>query len=169
MSDKIVRLWKLSKGDLTVTPTICNSGYKINVIPDRADAMFDVRYSDTEQIKRLRIDLEDIFHDKLIEETKVSYSLELKRPPMKKSEYAEEIFEMAKGRFGKEIKWLSVSGGGDASFYAERGVPSIDGLGIVGRWIHSPNEEAYLSSFESRVKLTVELLRVLEERSSRKV
>ncbi len=168
MSDKLVKLWNLSKGDLTVTPTICSSGYKINVIPDRADAMLDVRYSDIEQIKKLRVELESIFHNKLIEKTKTSYSLELKRPPMKKSELAEEVFEKAKIRLGKDIKGLSVSGGGDASFYAEKGVPSIDGLGIVGRWIHSPNEEAYLSTFESRVNLTIELLRVLEEYDSRK-
>ncbi len=167
MSDKLIKLWSLSRGDLTVTPTICSSGYKINVVPDKAEAMLDVRYSDIEQIKDLRLKLEDIFHDKLIERTKVSYSLELKRPPMKKSERAEEVFEIVKERIGKDIKGLFVSGGGDAAFYAEKGVPSVDGLGPVGRWIHSPNEEAYLSTFESRVKLTIEFLKVLEEHGSR--
>ncbi len=162
-ADKILKIWQLSRGDLTVTPTVFNSGFKINVIPDKANAMFDVRYKDLDQIRELRLKLEDIFHGKLVPEAKVSYSLEVKRPPMRKMEKAEEVFALAKSHLNLDIKGLSVSGGGDAAFYTEKGVPAIDGLGIVGRWIHSPDEEAYLSTFEGRVRLAMELIRILED------
>ncbi len=163
MADKVLKINALSKGDLTVTPTIFSSGYKVNVIPDEAEAYFDVRYSDMEQIKDLRIKLEDLFHTHLVNGTAASYSIDVRRPPMKTLDTAIEVLEEAKRRSGQNVKGIVVSGGGDASFYTEKGIPAIDGLGIVGRWIHSPDEVAFLDTFEERVKLTLSILEVLKE------
>jgi glutamate carboxypeptidase len=122
-----------------------------------------VRYTDIDQIKDLRIKLEDIFHNKTVEETAVSYSLQVRRPPMTVLQEAVDVFEEAKRRAGMNIDGLTVSGGGDAAFYTEKGVPAIDGLGIVGKGIHSPDEMAFLETFENRVKLALTLLEILEE------
>ena len=160
MAYKVIDVADLSKKyeTMTITPTIATAGYKTNVIPDRAEVTFDIRYGALEDIKKFRIDLEGIFLTPHIEGTEVSYSIEIKRPPMAASPLAEKTAKNAMNKLNVDYPMLSVGGGGDAAFYSEKGVPAIDGLGIVGRHIHSKDEEAYLDTFEPRVRFVQELL-----------
>ena len=160
MAYKVIDITDLSKKykAMTITPTIATAGYKANVIPDRAEVTFDIRYVTLEDIKKFRIDLEGIFLTPRVEGTEISYSIEIKRPPMVVSPFAEKVAKNVMERLNVNYPVLFVGGGGDAAFYAEKGVPAIDGLGIVGRHIHSRNEEAYLDTFEPRVMFVQELL-----------
>ncbi len=160
MAYKVIDVVDLSKkyDTMTVTPTIATAGYKANVIPDRAEVTFDIRYVTLEDIKKFRIDLEGIFLTPHIDGTEISYSIEIKRPPMVVSPLAEKVAKSAMNKLNVDYPMLFVGGGGDASFYAKKGVPAIDGLGIVGRYIHSRDEEAYLDTFEPRVRFVQELL-----------
>lgn len=165
MADKVLKVSELSSRfeKLTIVPTIASSGYKGNVIPDNAYIFFDVRYSALEEVKRLRTLLEDIFMSKRVEECEGYYALEIRRPPMKRDEKAVKLLEDVMRYLRVQYKMLEVGGGGDAAFYSQEGVPAIDGLGIVGRYIHSEKEEAYLDWVQPRVSLSIALLQRLIE------
>ena len=170
MADKILKISELSKRfeNLTVVPTISSSGYKSNVIPESAYIFFDVRYKSVEELKKLRVLLEDVFQTKKEEGVESYYTLEVKRPPMRRYEIAERVARSAMERMGVNYDMLSVGGGGDAAFYTESGVPAIDGLGIVGRYIHSEKEEAYLDTFDSRLAFSLTLLEEVFRSSNRR-
>ncbi len=165
MAHKVIEISNLRSRfeKLTIVPTIANSGHKSNVIPEKAYVFFDVRYSDLSEITKLRSFLEDIFMEKAVESTEASYTLTIRRPPMKKHEKAVELLENVMKSMNASYDMLEVGGGGDAAFYTEKDVPAIDGLGIVGRNIHSADEEAFLEWFEPRVNLTLALLQLLIE------
>jgi len=77
------------------------------------------------------------------------------------SELVELVRKVAKD-LNMEISFTGTPGGGDAAFFSEAGVPSLDGFGIPGGNFHSEEEYALLNEFENRVKLTVEVLKKLE-------
>ncbi len=165
IADKILKINELNGKveGLTVVPTIVTSGYKSNVIPENAYAFFDVRYMEKEDINEFRLLLEDVFHTTAVDGAVSSYKIELKRPPMKRYEEAVKVAERAMKGLGINYELITVGGGSDAAFYTDVGVSALDGLGIIGRYIHSDREEAYLDSFTSRVELAVALLETLFE------
>ncbi len=160
LSYKIPRLASLRVGDSTVVPTMVDGGVKSNVIPDKAEVFCDVRFSDFSEIDEIKGIVEDLVGEKIVEGTLTTYEMEIRRMPMKKLDPVEEVLKAVSNELGVEIESLYVGGGGDAAFYTSKGVPSIDGLGLVGRNIHSEYEEAYLDTAEDRLKLA---LKIFEE------
>ena len=155
LASKVQRVASLRFGDLTVVPTIISGGTKSNVIPDRAELFCDVRFSDFSEIDILKGSMRDLVGEKLVEGTITTYEVEIRRMPMREMEVVGEIIENVSKRLRKEIERIHVGGGGDAAFYTFKGVPAVDGLGIVGEKIHSEDEVAYLDSVESRLAISL--------------
>jgi glutamate carboxypeptidase len=85
----------------------------------------------------------------------------MNRPPWESSPAGEALFKRAQrvGRgLGLEL-WPSGTGGGsDGNFTAALGVPTLDGLGIVGNDAHALSEWVDLTSLPRRAALLTELL-----------
>lgn len=83
------------------------------------------------------------------------------RPPWEISPGNQELFEQARkvgASLGMNL-WEAGSGGGsDGSFTAAVGVPTLDGLGIVGDDAHALTEWVDLTSLPPRTALLAELL-----------
>ena len=157
LSGKVPLLVSTNFGELTLVPTIIEGGSKSNVIPDSAWLYCDVRFSSFEELDHLKKMVDDILKDRSVRGTSSSYELEIRRLPMDEIEESLKILEGASKRLGEEIETVHTGGGGDASYYTSKGVPAIDGLGIVGRGIHSEDEEAFLDSVEPRFRLAMAL------------
>ena len=88
----------------------------------------------------------------------------MNRPPWEPSPEGTALFERAQRlgqALGLELWPASTGGGSDGNFTAALGIPTLDGLGIVGNDAHAVSEWVDLDSMPRRATLLAELLRDL--------
>lgn len=145
----------------TVNFTVIKSGERSNVIPDHAAVQADVRVAVPEEFDRVEQDLARISANHLIPDTKVSARLRRGFPPMPKSPVTDAVAAKAQAVYaelGRKLTLESSGGAADSSLTYAAGVPTIDGLGIVGGAIHTPEEYAEVDSIAPRVYLLARLI-----------
>jgi glutamate carboxypeptidase len=59
---------------------------------------------------------------------------------------------------GIAVDWTDVGGGSDANLIAAGGLPVLDGLGVVGGGLHSPDEYALIASLDEHAALAAALM-----------
>ena len=88
------------------------------------------------------------------------------RPPYAKSPEIQALYDKACGlarEIGFEIPGERVAGGGsDGNFTGSLGVPTLDGLGVVGDGPHTHEEHLLVSCLVPRTKLLARLFETLE-------
>lgn len=145
----------------TVNFTVIKSGERSNVIPDHASLQADVRVAVPEEFDRVEQDLARISANHLIPDTKVSAKLRRGFPPMPKSPVTDAVaarVQAVYGELGRKLTLESSGGAADSSLTFAAGAPTIDGLGIVGGAIHTPEEYAEVESIAPRVYLLARLI-----------
>ena len=149
----------------TVNWTVVQAGDRVNIIPDKASATADMRMSDLSEIARVQADADRLVQHKLIPETTVSVVVENRRPPFSKNAASDQLAAAADSIYrelGKSIAPVVMRYGTDAGFAYDPASPAkpvvMDGMGIVGDRIHSPDEWADLDSIVPRLYLTVRML-----------
>jgi glutamate carboxypeptidase len=145
----------------TVNWTVIKSGDRSNVIPDRASAQADVRVAVAEEFDRVERDLARISANKLIPDTQVEAHLRRGFPPMPASPVTDALAQKAAGIYaelGRKLTLESTGGAADASLIFAAGVPTLDGLGIVGGGIHTADEYAEIDSIAPRLYLLARLI-----------
>lgn len=150
--------------ETTVNFTVIETGKATNVIPDHAVAYGDVRAAVPEEFDRVERDLARISENRLIADTQVKTSLSRSFPPMPRNPQSEALAAQAQTIYGELGRRLTLEGSGgaaDASFSAGVGTPTLDGLGIVGGNIHTPDEYAEVQSVTPRLYLLARMLMVL--------
>lgn len=145
----------------TVNFTVIKAGERTNVIPDHATVQADVRVAVPEEFDRVEQDLARLSANHLIPDTKVSARLRRGFPPMPKSPVTDAVAAKAQavyGELGRKLTLESSGGAADSSLTFATGVPTIDGLGIVGGGIHTPEEYAEVESIAPRAYLLARLI-----------
>jgi len=140
----------------TINFTVVDAGDRTNVIPDRATAKADVRAAVPEEFDRIEQDLARVSKEKLIPDTEVTTTLQRGLPPMPQTPESDRLMAMAQGIYGEIGRKLTEEGSGgaaDASLTAGVGTPTLDGFGIVGGNIHTPEEYAEVESVVPRIYL----------------
>ncbi len=166
---QILQLGKLGDEDkkTTINFTVINAGDRTNVIPDHATAKADVRAALPEEFDRIEKDLVRVSANKLIPETEVTTTLKRGLPPMPQTAESDKLVAIAQGIYGELGKQLTIEGSGgaaDASLSAGVGTPTLDGFGIVGGNIHTPEEYAEVESVVPRVYLLSRMIMELSKR-----
>jgi glutamate carboxypeptidase len=99
----------------------------------------------------------------------VTVTVESRRPPFSRNPQSERLAALA-GRvyqeLGKSLEPVAMRYGTDAGFAYHPGSTKpavLEGLGIVGGGLHSPDEWADLNSVAPRLYLTVRMLELLAE------
>ncbi|MFY0746368.1 glutamate carboxypeptidase [Pseudomonas sp. NFACC25] len=166
---QILQLGKLGDEDkkTTINFTVINAGDRTNVIPDQATAKADVRAALPEEFDRIEKDLVRVSANKLIPETEVTTSLKRGLPPMPQTPESDKLVAIAQGIYGELGKKLTIEGSGgaaDASLSAGVGTPTLDGFGIVGGNIHTPQEYAEVESVAPRIYLLSRMIMELSKR-----
>ncbi|MBS7847456.1 M20/M25/M40 family metallo-hydrolase [Pseudomonas fluorescens] len=166
---QILQLGKLGDEEkkTTINFTVLKAGDRVNVIPDQATAKADVRAALPEEFDRIEKDLARVSANKLIPDTEVKTSLLRGLPPMPQTPESDKLVAIAQGIYGELGKKLTIEGSGgaaDASLSAGVGTPTLDGFGIVGGNIHTPEEYAEVESVAPRIYLLSRMIMELSKR-----
>jgi glutamate carboxypeptidase len=160
---QVVQLSRLGDEDreTTVSWTVIQGGDRSNVIPDRATATADVRVKTLEEFDRVERDMRRIAANKLVQEAQLALSLTREFPPMPASPVTDALARKASAIYaeiGRRLTLESTGGAADASLVFAAGVPTLDGLGIVGGGIHTADEYAEVDSIAPRIYLLARLV-----------
>ncbi|WP_332877599.1 glutamate carboxypeptidase [Massilia sp. S19_KUP03_FR1] len=153
----------------TVNWTMLRAGQKMNIIPDQASATGDMRYSVPQELARVQRDADTISRLTIIPGTSVSVKVDATRPPFARNAATDQLAAQAVSIYaelGKTLVPTAMRYGTDAGFAWQPGSAKpmvLDGLGIVGDRLHSPDEWADLDSVPARLYLTVRLLETLSQ------
>jgi glutamate carboxypeptidase len=167
MAHQILQFQNLNgwREGITINAGVISGGTLPNVVPDFAQAQFDLRYLHDED----RIATEQRFHELLKQKRIDSVELTLERAPdmkapmvltpesQKLAHQAQQIANL----LGFSVNHVLTGGASDASYATKHGVPALDGLGPIGGRDHSPDEYLVLSSVAPRVALLAGLITTL--------
>ena len=143
----------------TVNVGVVQGGSRVNVRPASAWANIDLRVTTAEEGQRMTKAIRGL--RPVNPAATLIISGGINRPPWETSPASQALFERAQ-RVGKALGldlWPSGTGGGsDGNFTAALGVPTLDGLGVVGNDAHALTEWADLASLPRRAALLADLL-----------
>src|SRR5437660_4470955 len=146
MAHQILQFQNLNgwREGITINAGVISGGTLPNVVPDFAQAQFDLRFLHDED----RIATEQRFHELLEQKRIASVELTLERAPdmkapmvlttesQKLAQHAQHIANL----LGFSINHVLTGGASDASYATRHGVPALDGLGPIGGRLSSPDE-----------------------------
>lgn len=152
----------------TVNVTVVRGGTRRNVVPELATAEIDVRVPNHDEATRVDQAIREIAERSWVPDTRAEVTGGLNRPPMEKLAGTVPLLKLAQAiveAMGLEFAELASGGGSDGNFTAAIGVPTLDGLGPIGRGAHSSEEYIDLESLPSRLTLLALLIALAPPRS----
>jgi glutamate carboxypeptidase len=158
---QVLAITSIARADegTTVTPTVAHAGTAENVVPATATIRVDVRVTSLDEAER--VDKEIAALSPFDTEATVTVRGGVNRPPMP-VEASVELFaaaEQAAAAVGiGAVEGVSVGGGSDGNFTAALGIPTLDGLGVVGGGAHADHEWVDVASLPERAALLAALI-----------
>ena len=135
-------------------------GTRRNVVPAQAWAEIDVRIVRAAEAERVEAQMQGLRPHLPGAEVKVTGGFE--RPPMERTAEIAALFgkaqELARG-MGLSLSEASTGGASDGNLTAALGVPTLDGMGVVGDGGHAIDEHAVVSSLPERAAILAAMLR----------
>lgn len=145
------------RDDVTFSPTFIQGGIDNTcVIPEDAGFVMDVRYKTEEVATKVHDEILNI--KPYAEGITLDVKGEIDKPVMIASN---EMFEIAKNiakDYQLELEGVSIGGGSDGNFTAAAGIPTLDGLGGTGRFLHNPKEYINVKHVPKRIAILSMLL-----------
>lgn len=145
----------------TLNVGVVNGGAGANIVPERAEAIVDVRFWDNDEYAEADAKIRQMAETPFIDDVTVTIDREAHKPSMVPSEKTQALMalvEEAGRELDIDIKWQEVGGGSDANLTAVMGIPTLDGLGPAGAGFHSADEYLELDSIEPRILLLQKVL-----------
>jgi glutamate carboxypeptidase len=150
--------WNDARHGISINAGLIRGGTRVNVIPDTARAIVDLRalrIADMRSVeKRLRA-LRPILSG-----AKIEVRGGFNRPPLERKLSA-KLFAQAASlakQMGLSIGECTAGGGSDGNLTGALGIPTLDGLGAVGDHAHSPKEYVITRAMPERAALLACLL-----------
>ncbi|MFC2015313.1 M20 family metallopeptidase [Chloroflexota bacterium] len=143
----------------TVNVGVVGGGSRVNVRPACAWAHIDLRVMTAKEGRRLSRAILGLRPTQ--PGTSLVVSGGMNRPPWEASAGGNALFERARrvaATLGMDVFPAGGGGGSDGNFTAALGVPTLDGLGVVGNDAHALTEWVDLASLPRRAALLAELL-----------
>ena len=153
-----IKGWNDPRRGVTVNAGIVEGGTRVNVIPDRARAIVDLRASTIADMRKLERRLRAL--RPVLPGARLTIRGGFNRSPMERKMSA-ALFARAKSLGAKVSLSLGESaagGGSDGNLTAALGIPTLDGLGAVGDGAHSPGEYVLTKTMPARAALLAALL-----------
>lgn len=146
--------WGDAERGISVNVGTVAGGTRRNVVAEEARASVDVRFRHLADWPAL----ERRFRDLAPVDSRTSLTVEggLDRPPLERSIAVIALYELARGvaaELGRDLGEGATGGGSDGNFTAAMGVPTLDGMGAVGRGAHARDESIDLPAFAWRAAL----------------
>jgi len=135
---------------LTVVTSAIKGGAMANVVPDRAEAMLDIRADSNQEVDWA---LREIASSAEGGEVHVTTELDGRCPAMEPTVAAKAMYAEARRlavELGSPVGGQTAGGMSDGCWTAHFGVPTLDGFGPAGGHDHSPEEYMLLPSVPQR-------------------
>ncbi|MDA2936756.1 M20 family metallopeptidase [Acidobacteria bacterium AH-259-A15] len=142
-----------------VTVNVARGGTAQNVIAEYAEAVVDLRFREIEEGERADCALRNLSPH--VAGIRLEVEGGIDRPPMIKSRRSKELFKSAKhmaAELGIDLDEGESGGGSDGNITAALGVPTLDGLGIVGDGAHAWHEHVEVAELAPRIALLARLI-----------
>jgi glutamate carboxypeptidase len=150
--------WNRPGRGITVNAGTIEGGTRVNVIPERASVIVDVRAPRAGDMLALERKFRAL--RPVLRGAKLEIRGGFNRPPMERKHCA-ALYARARvlaKEMGVTLGETFVGGGSDGNFTAALGVPTLDGMGAVGEGAHSPGENIVMRSLPERAALLAGLL-----------
>ncbi len=169
LAHQLVQLKDLGDADkgTTVSWTMIDGGEKRNIIPNKASAEADMRYSDLTETERVLADGQRIIQNRLIDDTQVELRIDKGRPPLAENSASKRLAETALRLYSEidqRIEPIAMRFGTDAGYAYVPGSDKpavLETMGVVGAGLHSEDEYIELASIAPRLYLTTAMIRAL--------
>ena len=153
-----IERWSMETEGVTFTPTYINGGIPGTcMVPESACFTMDVRF--------LTEELADDIHKQIMDMKAIGNGIGLEiqgkidKPVMIGDE---KLFRLAADighLYEMDIKGITIGGGSDGNFTAAAGIPTLDGLGTTGEFLHNSGEYVYLEHIPYRTSLVARLIK----------
>ncbi|MFA5027131.1 MAG: M20 family metallopeptidase [Candidatus Methylomirabilota bacterium] len=150
----------------TVHVGVIRGGERTNVIPDYAVADIDLRIWSDEEGKRIAAGIRAVAGESRVPGTSGRCEGEISFPPWPTNEGTRRMLEILReaGKpLGLNVEGITTGGGSDGNRTAAL-IPTLDGLGVVGSRLHSPEEFIEVRSLQERAALLAMFFEVYRER-----
>jgi glutamate carboxypeptidase len=147
-----------------VNAVMISGGTRPNVVPDLVRIRVDTRFRDKRTEADIVAAINALAGPGAVAGTLTAIRSLDRRPAFEthpNTEMLTSILERAALDLSQELDVHAGSGSSDANFTAAAGLPTIDGLGVVGSGFHSADERALLSSLKDRALLFAKTLETL--------
>ncbi|MCP4723035.1 MAG: M20 family metallopeptidase [Desulfobacteraceae bacterium] len=166
LANQIIAIDKLNDPDLGTSAqvTVVNGGDKVNIIPNQAMASVDVRIAKFEEKQRVEDFFRALSEKAVLDGARISVEGKIDRPPMEvtlKSQALLDLIILEGKKMEVEVSSIATGGCSDGNFTAALGVPTIDGMGLVGANSHRQDEYVELSSIPTMVNLISNVCKAL--------
>ena len=161
LARQIERLHELNNlgGGINVNVGVIQGGTRSNVIAAEASGEIDVRFSTSEELRKVE---QALLNSKPFDErTRVTITGGINRPPLERTEHVEQLYHLARriaASLGFELNEAQVGGASDGNFLAAMGIPVLDGLGIDGDGAHAAHEHIMVNDISRRGALLTGLI-----------
>jgi glutamate carboxypeptidase len=153
-----IETWNDVRRGITVNAGIIEGGTRVNVIPERARAVLDLRACTLRDMRRIEQRLRAL--RPILRRAKLEVHGGFSRAPLERRMSA-ALYARAKSlasQMGIVLGEASAGGGSDGNFTAAAGVPTLDGLGAVGDGAHSAREHILARKMPERAALLAALI-----------
>ncbi len=159
MARKVLAIDALSDADCTVSTGIVSGGQWVNCVPTvcRGQAL---------SMAKRQADLDRVVEQMLAlsgEEDGVRFTVRrgVTRPVWEPDAGTLALYDVARdlaAGTGVDLFHCSAGGGSDGNFTGARGIPTLDGLGVLGAGFHTLDEHVLIDSLPRRASLFAGLL-----------
>jgi glutamate carboxypeptidase len=161
LAHQILRVQGLNapEAGTTVNVGVIQGGTAANVVPARALAQVDVRATTRLAAENVERSLRNL--NPVTPGTRINVEGSFNRPPMERTAAIAALFERAReiaAGIGIDLTEGATGGGSDGNFTAALGIPTLDGLGVLGGGAHADNEHIVIDSLPERAALLAALL-----------
>lgn len=145
----------------TLNVGVVEGGTRTNVVPDSATARLEVRAADRAGLDAI---MEAVGHSAartFVDGTSAVLSGEVEHLPMEKTAASARLIawcQESAAAAGFAVEDTATGGASDGNTTAGMGIPTLDGLGVVGGGAHSPGEYVVISSIAPRVAMLAGLI-----------
>ncbi|HVA63861.1 MAG TPA: M20 family metallopeptidase, partial [Terriglobales bacterium] len=151
--------WSEAARGLTLNPGLIAGGSRVNVVAAEARAEIEVRAWTAAELEAVEVRLRGLAsaHPRV----RLELSGGINRPPMEPTPASQALAARAQAlarELGFALATTRTGGGSDGNFTAALGVPTLDGLGMVGAGAHTPQEQIELAALGPRTALLAALL-----------
>jgi glutamate carboxypeptidase len=143
----------------TLNVGVVGGGTRSNVVPAQAWAEVDMRAMNLDEAARIHERMKNLKPHLRGAEVEVSGGLD--RPPLVRTPKIAELYSRAEtlaGEMGFRLTEAGSGGGSDGNLTAALGVPTLDGMGVVGDGGHAVHEHVIVASMPERAALLAAML-----------